>query len=381
MFDDSNEESEFWSRVPDSRLDRFRRTRPAGAAPTGRPAARRPSAAHPAARPATPRPAGSRTHGDPSGAIPVVPAARARRDAPVDPLLKRLGALAVVTAVLVPVALSLRNDDTPGVTPAEAAAQSTLAVQPAADSAAAGTDSTNPWAGIDVNALPPAVPVNTDAATTQAAPAVEAAPASASTAAATTPTVARAQAKVSTASACPKKYTVQSGDAWILIAQRAKVTAKSLLAVNNATTATPLYPGRSICLPANAVRPATATPTTSKPVVKAPTTTTPKVTTTTAPKPPTRIYTKAQVIQIIRDVWPDNLEDKAIAIATRESNLTPGVRNYCCYGLFQIYYKVHKGWLALIGITSASQLYDPRTNAYAAYVMYQRSGGWGPWGG
>ena len=33
-----------------------------------------------------------------------------------------------------------------------------------------------------------------------------------------------------------------------------------------------------------------------------------------------------QVAQIIRDIWPDDQEDKAIAIATRESNLKPGVR-------------------------------------------------------
>jgi hypothetical protein len=40
---------------------------------------------------------------------------------------------------------------------------------------------------------------------------------------------------------------------------------------------------------------------------------------------------------------------------------------------------VHKKWLTSIGITNAGMLWDPRVNAYAAYVMYQRSGGWGPW--
>jgi len=37
------------------------------------------------------------------------------------------------------------------------------------------------------------------------------------------------------------------------------------------------------------------------------------------------------------------------------------------------------GWLATIGITSKTQLYDPRVNAYAAFVLYQRSGSFAPW--
>ena len=77
-------------------------------------------------------------------------------------------------------------------------------------------------------------------------------------------------------------------------------------------------------------------------------------------------------------MWPDNLEDQAIAIATRESNLVPTVRNYCCYGLFQIYYTAHQTWLAAMGITSAAQLYDPRVNATAALALYN-SNGWAPW--
>ena len=101
-------------------------------------------------------------------------------------------------------------------------------------------------------------------------------------------------------------------------------------------------------------------------------------TTTTAAPPPTKTYTKAEVDAIIREVWPDNLEDEAVRIATRESNLSPGVRNYCCFGLFQIYYNVHKGWLAQMGVTSAEQLYDPQTNAYAA-LRHVPLGGWGPW--
>ena len=81
------------------------------------------------------------------------------------------------------------------------------------------------------------------------------------------------------------------------------------------------------------------------------------------------------------DLVADELEDHAVFIARRESNLTPNVNNFCCYGLFQIYYNVHKKWLAQIGVTSAAQLWDPRVNAYAALVLYNRSGSFAPWGG
>jgi hypothetical protein len=105
----------------------------------------------------------------------------------------------------------------------------------------------------------------------------------------------------------------------------------------------------------------------------------PPPTTTPSAPPPANNYSREQVIQIIRDVWPDDLEEEAIRIATRESNLKPTVRNYCCFGLFQIYYSVHKRWLADLGITSAEMLYDPRANATAALTLYVRAGGWGPW--
>ena len=58
----------------------------------------------------------------------------------------------------------------------------------------------------------------------------------------------------------------------------------------------------------------------------------------------------------------------------------PTAKNFCCYGIFQMYWEVHDVWLVDIGITSASQLYDPATNARAALALYERAGGWGPWG-
>ena len=78
-------------------------------------------------------------------------------------------------------------------------------------------------------------------------------------------------------------------------------------------------------------------------------------------------------------MWPDDLEEQALRIAWRESGYNPRAQNYCCSGLFQIYYDVHASWLAELGINSAEDLYDPHVNATAAYALYQRSGGWEPW--
>lgn len=85
------------------------------------------------------------------------------------------------------------------------------------------------------------------------------------------------------------------------------------------------------------------------------------------------------VQDIIRDVWPDDLEDWALRIAKRESNYVPTVRNWCCIGLFQIFWTTHRHWLCPdLGICDLNQLFDPRTNAEAALALYQRNGP-GPW--
>lgn len=106
-----------------------------------------------------------------------------------------------------------------------------------------------------------------------------------------------------------------------------------------------------------------ATP--SKPAVRVP-----------QPTPPPA--TDGNVEGVIRDVWPDDLEEHALAIARRESNLVPTARNSCCVGLFQIYFAKHRAMLAGLGITSAGELLDARTNARAALALYEVAG-WGPW--
>jgi len=86
----------------------------------------------------------------------------------------------------------------------------------------------------------------------------------------------------------------------------------------------------------------------------------------------------ATVEDIIRFVWPDDLESRAVRIAYRESRFVPTARNACCYGIFQINWRVHRSWLADIGVTSAQQLLDPGVNARAALALYDRDG-WHPW--
>ncbi len=154
------------------------------------------------------------------------------------------------------------------------------------------------------------------------------------------------------AASCPATYTVKSGDSWWRIAEKNNTTLRKVLSLNNAKKSTKLLAGKSVCVPATA------------PV---------------APPPPT--FTRAEIIQVIRDAWPDELEERALAIAQRESKLRPRALSGsgCCYGLFQIYYRWHKTWLPNVGVNSAQDLLDPRLNAAAAYRMYQRNNGWGPW--
>jgi LysM repeat protein len=149
---------------------------------------------------------------------------------------------------------------------------------------------------------------------------------------------------------CTPNFVVKRGDSWWSIAESEGVALRSLLKLNGAKTTTLIKPKDQICVP-------------------------------TKPAGPIK-YTPAEVVQIIRDVWPDDLEDRAIAIARRESKLQPrviGIPNNCCYGLFQIYYKWHKSWLPKVGVMNAQQLLDPRLNALAALEIYRRNGGWGPW--
>ena len=161
-----------------------------------------------------------------------------------------------------------------------------------------------------------------------------------------------AVAQPAQAAQCAATYVVKAGDSWWRIAEKNNTNLRTVLSLNNAKKSTKLLAGKTVCVPGAA--PVSA---------------------------PQQSMSRAKVIQIIRDAWPDELEERALAIAQRESNLRPRVvnRSGCCYGLFQIYYRWHKTWLPSVGVRSAQDLLDPRLNAAAAYRLYQRNNGWGPW--
>jgi LysM repeat protein len=156
-------------------------------------------------------------------------------------------------------------------------------------------------------------------------------------------------------------YTVVRNDSWSRIASKAGIAMGELLKLNNAKTSTFLQIGDTVCVPR------TSKLGVDSQALKLP--------------PPAKVYSAKQSRQIIRDVWPDRLEEKALAIVQRESRMNAAAYSSCCVGLFQIKWDSHKSWLADIGVDSAHDLLDAGVNAKAALQLYKRSGGWGPWGG
>jgi hypothetical protein len=318
----------------------------------------------------------------------------------VDPFVVRIGVIVVIAVLLVPIALALRaTASEPSVTtedgPAAGAAplagldsqqsgvDAPVAVPTAPTPTPSATAPTGPTV-IDPSTLPPAPIINPDFGSTAGAgsPAGSGdAPAAASDDATGVTEFAAGTGTVSESAAadepatrvvrsCPQRHTLVVGDSWFGLADRADVDLDELLRLNGATVETPLYPGAEVCLPAHASVPAASAAAASAG---------PATTVAPAP-PPAYVWVDEQTAQdVIRAVWPDDLEERALAVAFRESRYDVTAKNYCCYGLFQIYWSVHRGWLADLGITSAEQLFDARLNATAALQLYLRSGGWGPW--
>ncbi len=165
------------------------------------------------------------------------------------------------------------------------------------------------------------------------------------------------------ATSCARPYVAVENDSWSRIADKTGVTMKALLAANKATTSAMILIGDTVCLPKGTTWKQPSTEATGL---------------RNLPAPKVR-YTRAQAAAVIREVFPNRLEARAIAIAKRESKLTATSYTWCCVGLFQINWWAHKPWLKDIGVTKASQLLDAKTNARAAYAIYRRSGGWSPW--
>lgn len=165
-----------------------------------------------------------------------------------------------------------------------------------------------------------------------------------------------------TATGCVKTYEVKRNDSWNRIAKKVSVSMSLLLKANKATTKTMLLIGDIICLPRAAV---TESAVKTGPVIG----------------PPARLYSVRESTAIIREVFPDRLEERALAIAKRESQLNAANINgsRCCLGLFQIHWSAHRSWLKNIGITTPEQMLDARTNAKAAFALYKRSNSWAAW--
>lgn len=163
--------------------------------------------------------------------------------------------------------------------------------------------------------------------------------------------------------ACARPYVAVANDSWSRIATKTGVTVKALLEANSATTKTMILIGKTVCLP--------------------------KGTTWNQPSTqasglrnlgtPSVRYTRAQAAAVIKEVFPQRLHARALAIAQRESKLNALSYTWCCVGLFQINWWAHKSWLKNIGVTKAAHLRDARVNARAALEMYKRNSGWGPW--
>lgn len=342
----------------------------------------------------------------------------------VDPFLVRIGVIVVAFVLLIPLAMSLRTDDTGTVTTGSGGmatevveqadtTPSSTSLAPAADPAASPVARTDPPEA----ATQPAPASDPATAALASAPQSEDGGSDGTTVADDTAVidfdktseVESAQARTSglgdqpaTVAAladriepnCSSSYIAQAGDSWYAIADAADVTPIELISENRATLETVIAPGDEVCLPAGA-----AVPTTGPPTTEAPTTDPPAIdpgdetppeesTPTTTEAPTTTVHeetapssTASEVQQIIRDIWPDELEEKALDIAFRESRFDARAYNgWCCYGVFQLYWTVHEGWLDDYGIDSIEDLYDARKNTEAAYAMYQSSG-WGPWGG
>jgi hypothetical protein len=318
----------------------------------------------------------------------------------VDPRLLRLGVVAVAAVLMIPIALALREDSDGG----EVRSQEPAAF--ATSGAAASKRVTEPLTRAARRARRAAARTTTSAAADTAA----AAPSGDEGAAAAE--VVAVPVRAEPEPACAGDYSVVAGDYWVRFAASTDSDLDAWLQANDATVETPLYAGDVLCIPEGASAPAppptvaptsteapptpeapdtTGAPETTVPPTDAPTTTeappeTPAPTTTAAPDPtappattPDPPVSPGGAEAIIRDVWPDELEDRAVLIAQRESSLRPDAYNgWCCYGLFQIYFDANRSFLASLGVTEPGQLLSARTNATVAYAMYQRSG-WSPW--
>lgn len=263
-----------------------------------------------------------------------------------DPFVARLLIVGVVVGLLVPVAMAVGGG---GNTPTPTGLGGAAILEPGVDTPLTETSFT-PTSYIAPEIAPAVAPIPEAEPATQAVKAV-----------------------VQAGPKCGGKFTVKAGDSWSLLGDYAGVATRDLLAVNKATIRTVIVPGDELCVPQGSRfrRPAPAVATTQPKKV------------TSATKPLVIVAAKrfsvAQSTQFIRDTFPDELEQRALEIAQRESRLNAAGYNWCCYGLFQIHFQAHKSWLASLGVSNPSQLLDAGVNARAALTLYKRSNSWAAW--
>jgi LysM repeat protein len=290
------------------------------------------------------------------------------------PLSRRLAALAAVGLLMVPVAIALRSPQAP--TPV-AFADSREADSQDAQSRDSRIDSE--IVIVTVSSLPTA-DADADAVGEESQIATEGSVRMMNLPILNTPAELK---ELRRREVCSRTYRVHAGDSWLRIAAAGQIAVAQLLSVNDAQLDTSIHPGQELCLPAGARMPSPPTTT----VASAPPVRAVAPSPVRTPAPPTRVVAPAgprpspdQVIAMIREIWPAELQERAIAIAHRESRHRADAYNgWCCYGVFQIYWNVHRSWMSGHGVASASQLFDARTNIEMAYRIYQRAGGWGPW--
>ena len=299
----------------------------------------------------------------------------------IDAFVGRIVFILVAFALVVPVAWSTRRtaDDTSAVPRGQAALVTPV-------SGGITPNELNELASTSTSQLPSVVPSAVPESTTSEVSTVNPTERVSAKVATTVNSEAPTTAPVATTSAtpstltCGSSYVVRAGDSWTLIADRASIPTRVLLEHNGAAARDMLYPGDELCLPqgVRVVIPATtvAPSTTSAPPVTAVPTTTVAI----SPSP-----SNSEVERIIRAIWPDELEERALKIAWRESNYQADADNgWCCVGLFQIYWTIHQTWLGSVGVTSRAQLFDAEANTRAALALYERSlaqrgDGWHPW--
>ena len=362
----------------------------------------------------------------------------ARRSAlGVDPRLMRIGALAAAAVLLVPLVMAVTADGGSGDGVRSEGGASTVVTTLAPQSA-----STLDSGVVEITAAVRPVPSDADVDTDDDADAVAAAEALGekgstdddSDEGSDAPVAASDEQATASEPACAGTYTVVAGDYWLRFVESSGATLEEWLDANGAEPETQMYEGDELCIPAGAqapsapaaVAPDTAAPDTAapRPPIRRHTaapepaseTTTPAPrprprraapapeTTAPAPAPPAPAPTvpqgapstegvcgalptqngsttagPAEVEAIIREIWPDDIEVRALCIAKREANLRPDLNNWCCYGVFALYFTyIPNDLKQQFGIDDPSDLWDARTNIALAYQIYLR-GGWDPW--